>query len=388
MKIYRIVGIGLRLLWLTILVGFQAGFSNLGALEAGDQCPEFSLEASDGITYSSKDFIGKVPVVIAWFPKAFTGGCTRECQSFQDASRALDQFDVLYFAASVDGVDKNREFAESLGVSFPILSDPFKLASSAFGVTDEEQPLARRWTFFVGADGFIRHVDRSINVSDAGKDVAERMASLGFPKKSQTANSLADSEKAVGWRLLFDGRDTSRWMTELRNPTRAPVEDQAILASGSGGGMVLHADSFSNFELSVDIRMESEFSNSGIFIRLSDLHDPFPNSFEVQVVGAGGQGYSAFGSVLDLAPSSTSSFDPRAWNNLRIRADGPTITTWVNMKKAAMLDTSLFTESGLRPDGSRHKYGIVRDMPHTGFMGFQDLDSKVWYRNIKIRELP
>ncbi len=360
----------------------------LSALEVGDQCPEFSLEASDGQTYSSKDFVGRVPVVIAWFPKAFTGGCTRECLSLQESSQSLGSYDVLYFAASVDDVETNTRFAASLGVSFPILADPWKLAASAFGVVDEEQPRARRWTFYIGADGFVRHIDKSIDTANAGRQLAGRMAGLGFPEKPDLPNVLSESEKAAGWRLLFNGRDTSQWMTEMRWATEAPVDRDAILASNSGGSMVLFSEPFEDFELSVDVLMESEFSNSGIFIRMSDLNDPFPSSFEIQVVGAGGGGYSGFGSVLDLAPSGIESFDPKVWNRVLVRADGPAITTFVNGRQTAFLNTAQFTEDGLRPDGSRHKYGVVSEMPRRGYLGFQDLDSKVWFRNIRIREIP
>ena len=83
-------------------------------LKVGDDAPPFSLKGSDGKTYALKDFAGKQPVVLAWFPKAFTPGCTKECRNFQTDSAALKKYDVAYFTISVDEPERNTEFANSL----------------------------------------------------------------------------------------------------------------------------------------------------------------------------------------------------------------------------------------------------------------------------------
>src|SRR5450432_708549 len=71
-------------------------------LKVGDKAPDFSLKGSDGKTYKLSDFKGKKAVVVAWFPKAFTGGCTAECKSFRENSDSLKPLKVAYFTASVD----------------------------------------------------------------------------------------------------------------------------------------------------------------------------------------------------------------------------------------------------------------------------------------------
>ncbi len=107
-------------------LGIVLSGSHVGAadepLKVGDKAPDFTLKASDGKTYSLADFKGKKGVVIAWFPKAFTGGCTAECKSFQANSDALKATNVAYFTASVDPVDGdkgNMAFAKSLGARLP-----------------------------------------------------------------------------------------------------------------------------------------------------------------------------------------------------------------------------------------------------------------------------
>src|SRR4051794_6811711 len=95
----------------TLLAGAGAGAAD--ELKVGDKAPDFSVKGSDGKTYSLADFKGKQGVVIAWFPKAFTGGCTAECKSFRASSDALKASKVAYFTASVDTPEKNADFAKS-----------------------------------------------------------------------------------------------------------------------------------------------------------------------------------------------------------------------------------------------------------------------------------
>src|SRR3954468_6327690 len=117
-------------------------------LQPGDRAPEFGLPGSDGRTYRLSDFAGKT-VVLAWFPKAFTGGCTAECESIGASRHVLRQLNVAYFGASVDSPATNRRFAESMGVDFPILSDPAKSVARAYGVLGASG-FAARWTFYIG----------------------------------------------------------------------------------------------------------------------------------------------------------------------------------------------------------------------------------------------
>jgi peroxiredoxin Q/BCP len=90
---------------------------------------------------------------------------------------------VAYFAASVDDAETDRKFAESLGVDFPILADPDKKVADAYGVLMPGVRLAKRWTFYIGADGKILYVDTSVKPATAGRDVAARLAELKVAKK-------------------------------------------------------------------------------------------------------------------------------------------------------------------------------------------------------------
>lgn len=158
-------------------------FLKAAELKVGDEAPAFSLKGSDGKSYSLKAFKGKKAIVIAWFPKAFTRGCTKECVSLRDHSKALRKFQVAYFMASVDEIQKNEEFATSYGLDFPVLSDPDKSVAKKYGVLRTKGNTANRWTFYIGKDGKILHIDKEVKASRHGSDVAKKLAELGVPLK-------------------------------------------------------------------------------------------------------------------------------------------------------------------------------------------------------------
>ena len=153
-------------------------------LKVGDEAPPFTLKGSDGKTYSLKDYAGKQAVVLAWFPAAFTPGCTRECKNFQAESSAIKKFNAAYFTVSVDPPEKNTKFAESLGVKdYAILSDPDRETAKAYGVLRADKGIANRWTFYIGKDGKILAIDKAVKVDTSTKDVATKLMDLGVPEK-------------------------------------------------------------------------------------------------------------------------------------------------------------------------------------------------------------
>ena len=145
--------------------------------KVGDAAPDFNLMGSDGKMYKLSDFAGKKPVVVAWFPKAFTGGCTAECKSFREKGDTLKALNVAYFTASVDDAETNAKFAKSLDLDYPILADPDKSVAKAYGVLGPRD-FAQRWTFYIDKDGKIAGIDKKINTADAGTDVAAKLKEL------------------------------------------------------------------------------------------------------------------------------------------------------------------------------------------------------------------
>jgi peroxiredoxin Q/BCP len=154
-------------------------------LKVGDAAPDFSLVGSDGKTYKLADFKGKQAVVVAWFPKAFTGGCTLECKSFAQDGAKIRAYNVAYFTASTDQPDLNKKFAESAEIKadYPILSDPTAKTAQAYGIYNADRKVANRVTFYIGKDGKIAAIDRMVKPASAATDVAAKLKELKVEEK-------------------------------------------------------------------------------------------------------------------------------------------------------------------------------------------------------------
>lgn len=151
--------------------------------KVGDATPEFDMQGSDGKSYAAKDFVGKRAVIIAWFPRAFTGGCTKECKSMKESGELLKQFDVAYFTASTDSVKKNADFAKSLELDYPILCDPEGKNAKMFGVLREGRNAAARVTFVIDKEGKIAAVESKVNTESHGEDLAVLLKKLKVDRK-------------------------------------------------------------------------------------------------------------------------------------------------------------------------------------------------------------
>ena len=150
-------------------------------LKVGDMAPNFKLQASDGKTYNLADLKGKKAVVVAWFPAAFTKGCTVECKSLAMNGDKIRQFQVAYFMASVDPIEKNTDFAKAQEADFPLLSDPSKAVANAYGVLNE-RGTARRWTFYIGQDGRILAIDKTVRPETSAEDMVAKLGELNVAK--------------------------------------------------------------------------------------------------------------------------------------------------------------------------------------------------------------
>ena len=168
-----------------LLIAGLGAAASAAELQVGDPAPNFTMVGSDGKTYSLSDFKGKRAVVLAWFPKAFTSGCTVECKSLAANGAKIRAYDVAYFMASTDAVDGekgNKAFAESEKADFPILSDPNKEAANAYGVVHPERGFAMRWTFYIDKDGKIAAVDKAVKPPTSAEDMVAKLEELKVAK--------------------------------------------------------------------------------------------------------------------------------------------------------------------------------------------------------------
>jgi peroxiredoxin Q/BCP len=150
-------------------------------LKVGDTAPDFTLQGTDGKTHKLSEYRGKKNVVLAWFPKAFTQGCTIECKSLAANGEKIRKYDVVYFMVSVDpleGEGGNLAFAKSENADFPLLSDPTKATATAYGVLNTQRGFANRWTFYVDKNGKIAHIDKAVRPATSAEDMIARLDDL------------------------------------------------------------------------------------------------------------------------------------------------------------------------------------------------------------------
>ena len=170
-------------------------------VKVGDMAPDFSLQGPDGKTHKLSDYRGKQAVVIAWFPKAFTQGCTIECKSLAENGDKIKQYDVTYFMASTDNIEDNTKFAKATSVTlqgrgggaatvvekkeadFPMLADPTKEVATKYGVLMANGQVANRWTFYIDKTGKVAAIDTKVNPATSAEDMLAKLAELKVAKK-------------------------------------------------------------------------------------------------------------------------------------------------------------------------------------------------------------
>lgn len=153
------------------------------ALEVGDLAPDFELPGTDDKTYRLSDYRGKQAVVLAWFPKAYTSGCTIECKSLSENGHLIQAFNVTYFMASVDALADNIGFATQAGANFPLLSDEDKSVAKSYGVL-HPQGFARRQTIYIGPDGRVLKIDTDIHPETSAEDIAATLEKLDIERRA------------------------------------------------------------------------------------------------------------------------------------------------------------------------------------------------------------
>lgn len=146
---------------------------------AGTAAPDFSLTTSDGSQVSLKDYRGKW-VVLYFYPKDFTGGCTLEAQNFQRDAAKYDQAGVVILGVSVDSAQSHKDFCAKEGLSFKLLSDPGGKVSAQYGSTMDYKgaTMAARNTFIINPKGEIAKVYSGVKPAEHSEQVLKDLADL------------------------------------------------------------------------------------------------------------------------------------------------------------------------------------------------------------------
>ena len=172
-----------RLLIAVALVSFsQLSGASTQPLQVGDKAPSFDLPGTDGRSHALPlpNNADTPWTVLAWFPKAFTSGCTIECRSLAQNGHLIKKFNVRYFMLSVDPIETNKAFAADENADFPLLSDATTEIAEKYGVLSP-RGYAKRQTFYVDPQGTIQAIDRKVNPKTSAEDMAMYLLKLNAP---------------------------------------------------------------------------------------------------------------------------------------------------------------------------------------------------------------
>jgi peroxiredoxin Q/BCP len=138
-------------------------------LKIGQKAPDFKLVSGDGKTISLKDFAGK-KIVLYFYPKDNTSGCTKEACSFEDNLKKIKGKGAVVIGISADSIDSHEKFAEKYGLSFPLLSDEKKEVLKSFGVWKEKSMYGKKYfgiertTVIIDEKGIVRQIFNKVKV--------------------------------------------------------------------------------------------------------------------------------------------------------------------------------------------------------------------------------
>ena len=151
--------------------------------EVGRKAPSFTLKATGGRDVALKDYIGRKNLILYFYPKDGTPGCTTEACAFRDVYDRLSRHDTEVLGVSVDGLDAHEKFSAKNGLPFPLLSDGGTTVSKAYGVYGKKSFMGReffgvrRTTFVIDKKGTIRRIDQRMDVKRHAGEILDYIVS-------------------------------------------------------------------------------------------------------------------------------------------------------------------------------------------------------------------
>lgn len=151
-----------KMFFTVLLLGGLIFAQNETSLQVGDEAPDFTLEDAYDSSYTLSDYEGESPVVVYFYPKANTAGCTKEACGIRDERDKFKENNIKVFGISVDPKEDIKKFVDDYDLNFPLLSDYTKEVTKKYGVLSEGGT-AKRVTFIIDKKGEIAKI---INVTD------------------------------------------------------------------------------------------------------------------------------------------------------------------------------------------------------------------------------
>lgn len=154
------------------------------AVKVGNKAPAFTLKDQDGNKVSLKDFSGKKNVVLYFYPKAMTPGCTVQACGLRDSNKALAKLDAVALGVSPDPVERLKKFEDKQDLNFTLLSDEDHAIAEKYGVWGLKKFMGKefmgiiRTTFIIDKDGRIQHIMDKVKTKTHHDDVLAVLKTL------------------------------------------------------------------------------------------------------------------------------------------------------------------------------------------------------------------
>lgn len=145
----------------------------------GNMAPAFTLKDQNGNKVSLKDFRGEKNVVVYFYPKAMTPGCTTQACGIRDSKKALEKLDTVVLGISPDPFERLKKFEEKQDLNFTLLSDEDHKIADKYGVWGPKKFMGRefdgihRVSFIIGKDGRLKHIMKKVKTKTHHDDVAD-----------------------------------------------------------------------------------------------------------------------------------------------------------------------------------------------------------------------
>ena len=147
-------------------------------VKVGEKAPDFEGPTGDGSRLGLKDFIGKKNVVLYFYPKDDTPGCTKEACSFRDNISPIRAMGAEILGVSLDSPNSHKKFTEKYGLNFPLISDKEKDIARAYGVLKDTQTSTNRVTFIIDKSGKVAHIFPKVDVIKHTEEVVAALKDL------------------------------------------------------------------------------------------------------------------------------------------------------------------------------------------------------------------
>jgi thioredoxin-dependent peroxiredoxin len=151
------------------------------ALKMGDKAPKFEGRTDEDKSWKSTDHVGKKILVVYFYPKDMTPGCTKQACSYRDMQKDFADKEVEVIGVSRDTIASHQEFKKEYDLNFNLLADPDGKIAKAFGVKPMKTPLgelASRWTFVIDRDGKIAYKNEEVEAAKDAEKVLKVIAKL------------------------------------------------------------------------------------------------------------------------------------------------------------------------------------------------------------------